>query len=130
DAANYYNQAIGASMQYWAGLGGETIDAATVQNYYTTSAPYNPANWKQSIGEQKWLALYMQGIQGWTEWRRLDFTGVLAPPAAGPLVGDGIPLRVTYPVSEQRLNQSSYEAAVSRQGADALGTPVWWDIFQ
>lgn len=128
DAAEYYNQAIEASMEYWAGLAGETIDAGTVEAYYSNNAPYDAANWRQSIGEQKWLALYMQGIQGWTEWRRLDFTEVLELPAAGPLVGDGIPLRVTYPVSEQRLNQTSYEAAVSRQGSDVLSTPVWWDV--
>lgn len=127
-AVDYYNEGITASMQYWAGLGGESIDAAAIENYYTTMAPYDAANWKQSIGEQKWLALYMQGIQGWTEWRRLDFTGVLVMPAAGPLVGDGIPLRVTYPVSEQRLNKSSYDEAVSRQGADQLGTRMWWDV--
>ncbi len=127
-ADGYYNQAIAASMEYWAGLGGATIDPAVVQNYYTTVAPYNPANWKQSIGEQKWLALYMQGIQGWTEWRRLDFTGVLEMPAAGPLVGTGIPVRVTYPVSEQRLNQESYNEAVQRQGPDELGTRMWWDV--
>lgn len=130
-AADYYNQAIAASMQFWASQGGETIDAAVVQDYYTNRAPYNSANWRQSIGEQKWLALYMQGIQGWTEWRRLDFTGVLKPPAAGPLVdvGDaGIPLRVTYPVDEQNLNKSSYDEAVSRQGPDELGTHMWWDV--
>jgi hypothetical protein len=128
NAADYYNMAISASMEYWAGLGGETLDPAVVQAYYTTNAPYDAANWKQSIGEQKWLGLYMQGIQGWIEWRRLDFTGVLVPPAAGPLVGDGIPVRLTYPVSEQRLNKSSYDAAISRQGSDLLATPVWWDV--
>lgn len=131
DAAGYYNEAIEASMEFWANLGGEAVDPTVVQNYYTTIAPYDPANWRQSIGEQKWLALYMQGIQGWTEWRRLDFTGVLEPPAAGPLVDvgpAGIPLRVTYPVSEQRLNRASYDEAVSRQGGDNLGTRVWWDV--
>ncbi|WPP49258.1 SusD/RagB family nutrient-binding outer membrane lipoprotein [Catalinimonas niigatensis] len=142
-AENYYNQGIAASMEYWSNRGSyipdpeisvnaplnlAPISTAEIQDYYTNQAPYDPANWRQSIGEQKWLALYMQGIQGWTEWRRLDFTGVLSPPAAGPLVGDGIPLRITYPIDEQNRNRSSYEAAVSRQGADVLGTPMWWDV--
>jgi len=128
DPADYYNQAIEASMEYWSGLAGETIETEVVEDYYTNVVPFDENNWRQSIGEQKWLALYMQGIQGWTEWRRLDFTGVLAPPAAGPLVGTGIPLRVTYPVDEQNLNSASYDEAVARQGADALNTPVWWDV--
>lgn len=143
DPAIHYNEAITASMQYWSDrgtyipdpeisvndpIGLDPISAEAIQDYYTNQAPYDPENWRQSIGEQKWLALYMQGIQGWTEWRRLDFTGVLAPPAAGPLVGEGIPLRVTYPIDEQNRNRSSYEAAVSRQGADLLSTPMWWDV--
>ncbi|WKN29666.1 SusD/RagB family nutrient-binding outer membrane lipoprotein [Porifericola rhodea] len=128
DPADYYNQAIEASMEYWSGLAGETIETEVIEDYYTNVVPFDENNWRQSIGEQKWLALYMQGIQGWTEWRRLDFTGVLTPPAAGPLVGTGIPLRVTYPVDEQNLNSASYDEAVARQGADALNTPVWWDV--
>lgn len=128
DAESLYNQAITASMEYWAAQGGDALDAAAIEGYYTNEAPYDPANWRQSIGEQKWLALYMQGIQGWTEWRRLDFTGVLEPPAAGALVGDGIPLRVTYPVDEQNLNRESYQEAIDRQGPDLLSTRLWWDV--
>jgi len=81
------------------------------------------------IGKQKWIALYMQGVQGWTEWRRLDF-GILQPPAGGALDGDGIPMRMVYPTDEQTLNGTSYSDAVSSflGGSDALGTKLWWDV--
>lgn len=121
NAASLYNDAIKASMNFW----GITNEAAITA--YQARVPYDANNWKQSLGEQKWLALYMQGIQGWTEWRRLDFTGVLVMPEAGPLVGTGIPVRVTYPTIEQQLNRSNYDAALSRQGPDMLSTRMWWD---
>jgi len=128
NAAEHYNKGIEASMQYWAGLAGETIPDETIQNYVTTVAPYDAANWKQSIGVQKWIALYLQNIQGWTEWRRLDFTGVFTLPAGGVLVGDGIPMRRTYPNDEQTLNLENYQKAVEMLGSDELSTKVWWDV--
>ena len=128
DAAAYYNAGIEASMQYWAGLAGETIPAETIQNYYTNVDPYDAANWKQSIGVQKWLSLYLQNIQGWTEWRRLDFTGVFTLPAGGVLVGEGIPMRRTYPNDEQTLNLENYQNALNMLGEDKLSTNVWWNV--
>jgi hypothetical protein len=91
---------------------------------YSTAA----GSWKEKIGAQKWLALYMQGIEGWTEYCRLDF-GILQLPAGGVLAGDGnVPLRMTYPTDEQTLNGTSYDAALVAQGADALETALWWDV--
>jgi hypothetical protein len=119
----YYEDGIRASMEYWeAGTTGE-IDA------YIAANPYDAANWHQSIGVQKWIALYMQGFQGWIEFRRLDFTGILKMPVSGPLIDiDQIPVRRTYPPDEQTLNQSNYSVAVERQGADDYETKVWWDV--
>jgi hypothetical protein len=73
--------------------------------------------------------LYTQGFQGWAEYRRLDFTGVLKMPVDGPLTSiDRIPLRREYPGDEQTLNPVNRQAAVDRQGPDALTTRLWWDV--
>jgi hypothetical protein len=45
-----------------------------------------------------------------------------------PLVGNDIPNRLTYPVSEQTLNPDSYGAARSTIGTDAMNTRMWWDV--
>jgi Starch-binding associating with outer membrane len=125
-AADNYKNGIKASMEYW---GAATADAdayvAQPKVDYATVA----GTWKQKIGFQKWIALHMQGVQAWTEWRRLDF-GVLKLPNAGIFPGaltTRIPLRYTYPFSEQTLNGTNYTAAVASQGPDRLDTPVWWD---
>jgi hypothetical protein len=87
---------------------------------------YDASNYKKSIGEQKWLALFGQGLEGWTEWRRLDYPQ-LQPAVAGTLNGK-IPVRFIYPGTEQSLNKTNYQSAVAAQGADALTTKLWFDV--
>lgn len=120
DAASLYGQAVTAAL---AQYGIATADIAT---YVAQPAvKYDASNYKKSIGEQKWLALFGQGIEGWTEWRRLDYPQ-LQPAVAGTLNGK-IPVRFIYPGSEQTLNKTNYQSAVAAQGADALTTKLWFD---
>lgn len=123
-ASENYREAIRASMDFWG-----VEDESTISTYINSN-PYNAGDWRRSIGIQKWIALYMQGIQGWIEYRRLDF-GVLRLPAGGIPPGvttDEVPVRITYPTDEQNLNQANYQGAIANQGPDRLDTPVWWDV--
>jgi len=130
-AETHYNNGVTASMQYWDVNG--TLSATDISNYlaqatvnYTTLS--GTETWKQIIGRQKWIALYMQGIQGWAEYRRLDF-GILQMPADGTLDGLGIPTRMKYPLDEQTLNGAKYTEGVSQLGgADDQDTKLWWDV--
>jgi hypothetical protein len=135
DPATHYATAITASMNFWSDLdvanGGAGIAAGDIATYLAQpSVAYATAtgDWKHKIGAQKWIALYMQGVQGWTEYRRLDF-GILQAPAAGYLVGSDIPKRMLYPVEEQTLNTKSYNDAVTNIGGDDQATKVWWDMY-
>jgi hypothetical protein len=123
NAADWYTQAVTASLKQYG------ISDVAVGNYLLQPAVvYNAANFRQSIGEQKWLALFSDGIQGFTEWRRLDYPKL--PPAYSGNLGGKMPLRLTYPSGEQALNGVSYRAAVAHQGADQLITPLWFDAQQ
>ncbi|NGP89564.1 SusD/RagB family nutrient-binding outer membrane lipoprotein [Fodinibius halophilus] len=119
--ANFYEQAIEASINYWSN---ESVSQSDISSYIA-NVPYNASNFAQ----QKWLALYMQGVQGWSEFRRLDFTGVLQQPAAGKkgTFGTDFPQRYPYPNEEYNLNQTNLKAAIEMQGADNQGTKLWWD---
>ena len=77
------------------------------------------------INRQKWIALWMNAAEAWANWRRTDVPTL----AAGPdLRVNRIPIRFSYPDSEQSLNLDNMNAAVSRQGGGLdLITPVWWD---
>ncbi|MDQ0108693.1 hypothetical protein J2T02_003832 [Chitinophaga terrae (ex Kim and Jung 2007)] len=122
DAGELYKAAIRASFKQY-GITGNPVDDYLNQG----SVKYDPANYKKLIGEQKWLALFSEGIEAFTEWRRLDYPQ-LKPAYTGVLSGK-IPVRFTYPSSEQALNGVNYKAAVARQGADLLTTKVWFDVY-
>lgn len=131
-AAAHYEAGITASMEYWDNAG--TLSATDIANYiaqpevdYATLIG-NGETWREVIGRQKWIALYMQGVQGWAEYRRLDF-GILQAPAGGTLMGTGIPNRMIYPTDEQTLNGEQYQAGVALlNGPDSYDTKLWWDV--
>lgn len=118
----HYNKAITASITYWGGTDGDAnAYLAQPAVAYTSAA----GDFKQKIGEQKYIALYNRGYDAWTEWRRLDYPR-LTPAASAESV---IPLRLTYPTSERTLNQANVEAASSSIGGDEVGTKLFWDRF-
>lgn len=104
---------------------------------YIAGVPYNAGHWKNVIGTQKWIAMYMQGLEGWFERIRLDFkkpTGeaLFVPPVDGSLDRDVtvVPTRMTYPVDEQQLNKSNYDKAVqSIGGRDTKAAKHFWDLY-
>ena len=115
DAAQFYNDGVRASLEYWG-----YADAA---DDYITANPYDASNWKASIGEQKWLAFYMNGPQAWAEWRRLDYPQLAVPTAA---VISVIPVRLPYPISEETRNGTALSAATS--DINDLTQKLWWDV--
>ena len=119
DAELHYNAAIRASFEYYEVDGVEAY-LLNPDVVYTTA----PGNWKEKIGMQKWVALYNQGLEAWTEYRRLDYPQLSAP--AGAYVNT-VPVRLIYPISEQTLNRSNYEAAATAVGGDLLTTKLFWD---
>jgi hypothetical protein len=123
DAADLYKQAIGASWTTY-GLSTATLDAYVAQ----PSVAYNAADFRKSIGEQKWIALFGQGLEAFAEWRRLDYPK-LQPAAASVLATGQIPVRFFYPGTEQSLNGANYKTAVAHQGADNLTTKLWFDKY-
>jgi len=121
DAASLYGQAVTAALVQYS------VASTDIATYLAQPAvQYDASNYKKSIGEQKWLALFGQGLEGWTEWRRLDYPQ-LQPAVAGTLNGK-IPVRFIYPGTEQSLNKTNYQSAVAAQGADALTTKLWFDV--
>lgn len=125
-ADTYYNNAITASITYWEGLANKTTAAADAAAYLAQPAvAYATAtgDYKQKIGTQKWISLYNQPTQAWVEVRRLDYPRLVKPTNA---LTD-IPLRFTYPVSEQNLNGTNYADASTKIGGDKVTTKIFWD---
>ena len=123
DANALYNAAITASLNQYG-----INDATAIANYLGQSTvKYDAANFKKSIGEQKWIALYGQGLEAFAEWRRLDYPQL--PPAVAGVLDKKIPVRLIYPGSEQSLNGDNYKTAITNQGTDNLLTKLWFDRY-
>ncbi|PCH50518.1 MAG: SusD/RagB family nutrient-binding outer membrane lipoprotein [Flavobacteriaceae bacterium] len=119
DANVLYLNAITASMEF------NEVPGPAIANFLNEKAlntGSQSAALKQ-IGEQKWIALFTQGVESWNEWRRTGYP-VLSPAAEADL--SEIPSRYNYPTIESSLNTANYNDAVAAQGADNLTTHVWW----
>lgn len=121
-AAEHYNNAIRASMEYWGVASAADAYLAQPEVNYATA----PGDFRQKIGTQKWIALYNRGFEAWTEWRRLDAPKLEAPEEA---VLATIPVRFPFPAQEQNVNTANYNQAASDLGADTPSTKVFWDKF-
>ncbi len=83
---------------------------------------------KEKIIEQKWIALFGQGIEAWTEWRRTGFPVFPAPDSRAVLNNGGIlPTRFTYSTNEYSLNKEGVEGGKALLGGnDDMKTKLWW----
>jgi len=116
DAKAYFEKGITASFAQY----GLTFPA----DYFTTVGTVT----KAKIMEQKWIALFGQGIEAWIEKRRTGLPVFPAADSRAVFVNDGImPTRFVYPNSEYSLNQANVEAGVKLNGsANDMKTKLWW----
>lgn len=152
-AQQFYEDGIRASFQA-NGVGGveEYINDATSKPKAYVD-PNNAANnappisdivikWNEGasfeeklerIITQKWIAMYPDGQEAWSEFRRTGYPK-LWPVAENNSNGDvppgGFIKRVPYPTTITNASQTATAEAVSKHlgGQDKMSTPLWWDV--
>lgn len=88
----------------------------------------------EKIITQKWIALYPNGQEAWTEWRRTGYPK-LNPVKENRGAGQGVTKesgirRMVYPVSfsQSEKDRENYQKAVEYLGGDDKPTTrLWWD---
>jgi hypothetical protein len=84
----------------------------------------------ERIITQKWIAMYPDGQEAWSEFRRTGFPKLW--PNVVNLSGGKIPgfvKRVNLVASEYATNKKAVDRAVEKLGGvDTGGTPLWWDV--
>lgn len=152
-AKEFYEEGIRVSFSANGGVGGAE---EYLNNSTATPIPYvdplNPENnapaissitiqWQEAatfeqnlerIITQKWIAMYPEGQEAWSEFRRTGY------PQLWPVVNnfnDDIPdgefiKRIPYPTAITSSSAQAVQEAVSQHldGNDRAGTPLWWDI--
>lgn len=115
-AANYAAAITASHAQY---------KLETPAAYLSTNALKDGVDGYTQIMEQKWIALYGQGLEAWTEFRR---TGI--PALKAPLLNTNqnvIPTRMPYPSSEEALNFDNFDAALkSMGGKNDMKLKLWF----
>ncbi len=121
DPQTAYENAIKVSMAE-----NGITDAAVIDAFLADpTIAYSVAEGARLIAEQKWIALYGQSIEAWTNWRRTGFPDI---PVALNDQNDGvIPRRMTYGSVEATTNATNVQTAYDRQGGAELSNRVWWD---
>lgn len=116
-AETFSNAAVTESMTEY-GLTSESASA------YLAANPYNANNWKKSIGEEAWVAMYNRAFAAWNFVRRLDTPSLINPPNSNVA---GVPVRMIYSDQEYTLNRANVTAAAAKIGGDAVTTKLFWD---
>jgi hypothetical protein len=116
-AAEHYANGVNASMAQW---GVSETEAAAYLAQPTVA--WDPTVWKECIGHQKWLAMYMRGNEAYNTIRTYDYPVMNIADVAQRFV----PNRMSYGVDEYSLNTTNVEAA--NGGSDADTDKVFWDV--
>jgi hypothetical protein len=133
---DHYEKGVRASMERW-GVPTTDID---------TFVAALPAASKANVMNQKYVALFMQPNEAWSEYRRTGYPNTLllpgqtadlnVPSAAGQttytftslIAGlTDVPTRIFYPTTVQTLNTANYQAASASIGGDQMNTKLIWD---
>ncbi len=116
NARTYFEEGIKASFKQY----GLEVPAGYLDQFATVS--------KETVMEQKWIALFGQGVEAWTEYRR---TGLPVLPSRDPrsvFENDAVlPTRLKYPTSEETLNAAHLQGGIELNGGpDNMKTRLWW----
>jgi hypothetical protein len=118
-----YLDAIAASCAQF----GVTADAGFLA---AADAAY-AANAAKALGTHKWLALFGDGCEAFTEFRRTGFPSEIVEVPGTAYPGQGVPRRFAYATSETGNNKVNLEAAIQSQSIDAsgiFGNKMWWAL--
>ena len=125
DAKALYEAGIKASFEQWGATGADAYVGSAGVNY-------DPANGLEQIAIQRWIASYLSdGVEVWSDWRRLDIPYMPVGPGA---VNNGVthyPYRLGYYTDyDVAYNYDNYVKAVAQLygGVDDVNSRVWWDV--
>ena len=151
-AQSFYEKGIEISIRQWRG---KDYPVADINEYInSTATPIAPDNYPyydpamtdipvkfasdredqyEQIMTQKWLALYPDSWEAWTEYRRTRLPKIY--PKKNSMnpnidVSKGmIVTRLPYPAIEKNGQPEEYAKAVGLLGGpDLESTPLWWDV--
>ena len=97
---------------------------------YLEANSYEAANGLEQINTQYWVASFLNGSEGFANFRRSGFPDLAPNPFPNQDISADFIRRITYPAAEIAVNTANVNEAISSMGPDRLDTRVWWDVEQ
>ena len=126
DAKKLYEAGIRASFEWW--------NAGNADSYISSpNVAYRGGDEGfEQIVLQRWIASYLSdGVEAWSDWRRLDRIELPVGPAAIDIGIDQYPYRLGFCTDKSnRYTNASFKDMVSdlRGGANNTASRLWWDV--
>lgn len=150
DAKECYETGVKTSFEQWGANGADAyLQSHAVPADYkdpfdttfdmpariTTTPNWNDATNTEEqfekIMTQKWLAIYPEGGEAWTEQRRTGYPKlfkVIVNKSGGEINTDAMIRRLPYPDDLAKSNPTQYSSLTKALGGDDTGgTRLWWD---
>ncbi len=131
DAGSHFEAGLRAGVKMWEHYDASlAVDDATVDAFVAAN-PFDAANGMEQIGNQYWLATFLNEYEAYSNFRRTGYPDLTPVNYAGNVTNGQIPLRLAGNPGEGSLNPN-FEAAKTRQGLGSdfsshMSVPVWWD---
>ena len=132
----HYEKGVRASMSYMSLFPSAMtyrIPVSEVDDYFVRY-PYQETSdgatfdeQMEQIHTQLWLAIFLDGIEEFANWRRVEYPKLTPTNYPGNQTGGTIPRRLPYPLREEARNKENYDEAIRNQGLNLWTTRVWWD---
>lgn len=133
NADAYINNSVGKPIDYVDPLypqnNAKALSSITVK--WDDSASFETK--LERIITQKWIALFPEGQEAWSEFRRTGYPRLW--PVVQNFSGGEVPAgefikRIPYPTSITNSSQAAVSEAVNKylNGKDSMFTRLWWDI--
>jgi hypothetical protein len=130
-AADHFKNGVAAAMQGLVKLNTALTVPADSITSYVTQHPLDGSSLQNSlkmINSEYWVASLWDFAESWSNFRRSGYPALVSVNYPGNITNGTIPRRLTYPLTENSLNNVNYQAALQRLGGSDLNTlRVWWD---
>ncbi len=127
DAQSAYQAGLRSALEFsfWE------LDEADISAFMASSAGSLSGDNEvqlRKISTQRFLALYNQVAESYSEFRRTGYPTTYLDAAEEGVTNRQIPRRFTYPTSEYEVNTQNVQQAAGRlDSGDNLMSRIWWD---
>ncbi len=134
DASTYYNNNTSTPIDYVDTFNADNNIAAATDITIQWDAGADFETNLERIITQKWIAMYPEGQEAWSEFRRTGYPGlfpVVINNSGGTISTTEFIKRIPFAQSDIATNPAGVEAARGCPeigGADIGGTALWWDV--